>query len=163
MPLIIQELSAPVNRSVRRLIGLNMVTTPRDSRIPEFEFPKEGILWRSFDDTINLLKEKARPVLVFVMDHDGLHWPFLREVFSAMPKNEKLRSLLNGPCAAMLLQGDSIPEYMAALGAGGAYHIAVLSPAGLTPMVTYNHVTGKPDELVEKIATALEKLAPIWN
>ena len=139
-----------------------MARIPSDPLIPEFEFPKNGILWRSFDDTITLLNEKTRPVLVFVRDLGGMHWPFLREIFSAMPNNEKLCSLLNGPCAAMLLKADSIPADMAVMGAGGAYHIAVLSPAGLTTMVTFNHVTGKPEALVEEIATVLEKLAPFW-
>jgi hypothetical protein len=130
--------------------------------MPEFEFPKDGILWRSYDDTIALLNEKTRPVFVFVMDYDGTHWPFLREIFGIMPKNEKLRNLLNGPCAAMLLKADSMPDYMGALGGGSNYHIAILAPAGLTPMVTFNHVTGEPEALVEEIARALEALAPQW-
>ena len=67
--------------------------------------PKDGILWRSYDATVDLLNERSRPVLAFVIDHDGTRWPFLREIFRAMPKNEKLRSLLNGPCAAMLPRG----------------------------------------------------------
>jgi len=79
-----------------------------------------------------------------------------------MPKNEKLRNLLDGPCAAMLLQADSMPEYMAALGAGRDYHIAILAPTGLTPMATFNYVTGQPEALVEEIARAVEAIAPLW-
>ncbi|MEO8434622.1 MAG: hypothetical protein ABI596_06980 [Pyrinomonadaceae bacterium] len=51
---------------------------------------------------------------------------------------------------------------MAALGAGSTYHIAVVSPAGLTTMVSSNHVTSKPEELAEEVANVLERLAPIW-
>lgn len=130
--------------------------------MPEFKSTPEGIIWRSYDDTINLLREKSRPVLAFVLDHDGTRWPFLREILRVMPTSVKLCTLLNGPCAAMLLQADSIPQSMTALGAGDAYHIAVLSPAGLTTMLTFDYVTGNPATLVEEIAIALEKLAPIW-
>jgi len=97
------------------------------------------------------------------MDDDPTCWPFLREIFGAMPKNEKLRNLLNGPCAAMLLKADSMPEYMGALGAGSDYHIAILSPEGLTPMGTFRYVAGKPESLVEEIAKALEAVAPYWT
>jgi hypothetical protein len=135
---------------------------PLDPLRPEFKSPKDGILWRSYDDTITILNEKTRPVLAFVMDYDGTRWPFLREILRAMPKNEKLRNLLDGPCVAMLLKADSMPEYMAALGAGRDYHIAILSPAGLTPLEIFNYVTGKPETLVEKIASDLEAIASLW-
>ena len=79
-----------------------------------------------------------------------------------MTKNEKLRSLLNGPCAAMLLEVDSMPEYMGDPGAGSDYHIAILSPAGLTAMRIFNYVAGEPEALVEKTASALEAIAPLW-
>jgi hypothetical protein len=134
-----------------------------DSHTPESEFPKDGILWRSYDAAIALLDKKARPVLVFVIDCDGTCWPFLREIFGAMPKNGKLRNLLDGPCAAMLLQADSIPEYMLEQGAGSDYHIAILSPAGLTPLKTFNYVTAKPEVLVERIADSIEAIASIWD
>src|SRR5438132_4481493 len=84
--------------------------------MPEFAFPKDGILWRSYDETIALLKEKPRPVFAFVLDESGICWPFLREIFKAMPKNEKMRNVLNGSCIPMLLKADSLPEYMKELG-----------------------------------------------
>ncbi len=139
-----------------------MAMVPTDPLIPKSEFPKDSILWRGYDDTVRLLNEKTRPVLAFVIDYDGTRWPFLREILRVMPKNEKLCSLLNGPCAAMLLEVNSMPEYMAALGAGRDYHIAVLSPAGLTPMTIVNYVTGKPEALVEEIAKGLEMIASRW-
>ena len=139
-----------------------MARISTDTLAPDSEFPEDAILWRGYDDTLTLIKEKARPVLAFVMDHDGTCWPFLREILRAMPKNEQLRNLLDGSCAAMLLQADSMPEYMAALGAGGTYHIAVLAPTGLTPMVTFNYVTGKPEALVEEIARVVQAIASLW-
>jgi hypothetical protein len=122
-----------------------------------------GIRWRDYDGIIRLLKEKPRPVLVFVLDNDGTRFPFLREILSAMPRNEKLRTLLNGSCAAMLLKSDSMPGYMRDLGAGSSYHLAILSPAGLTPLVTFDYVTGQPEKLVKEIANALEAVSKSWT
>lgn len=122
----------------------------------------EGIVWRSFEDTAALMDERTRPVLAFVLDTDGTRWPFLREILRAMPKNARLRELLAGPCAAMLVRADAIHSELAMLGAGSAYHVAVLSPSGFTPMVTFNHMTSKPDALVDEIARVLDKLAPNW-
>jgi hypothetical protein len=62
----------------------------------------------------------------------------------------------------MLLEADSMPEYMDDLGAGSDYHIAILSPAGLTAMRVFDYVTGEPEALVEKIAAAMEAIAPLW-
>lgn len=123
---------------------------------------EDGILWRSFEDTKQLLEERTRPVLMFVKDHGPRDWPFLREILRAMPRNDKLRGLLNGPCVPMLLEADALPEYMATLGAGHSYHIAVLSPAGLTTMARFDHTTGDPNALVSVIAGVLERLAPIY-
>jgi hypothetical protein len=140
-----------------------MTNSPNDPIVSAAEFPKDGILWLGYDATIDLLnEERTRPVLAFVIDFDGTRWPFLREVFRAMPKNEKLRNLLDGPCAAMLLDAGSMPEYMDELGAGSDYHIAILSPAGLTPIRVFDYVTADPEALVEKIASALEAVAPLW-
>ena len=41
------------------------------------------------------------------------------------------------------------------------YHIAVLSPAGLTPMVTINPMSGGPDEVVEEIINVLGRLRAV--
>ena len=60
------------------------------------------------------------------------------------------------------LEADALPEYMATLGAGDSYHIAVLSPAGLTTMARFDHITGDPDALVRDIAGVLERLAPVY-
>jgi hypothetical protein len=60
------------------------------------EFPGDGILWRGFDDdTLRLIAERDKPVLLFVANPDPLVWPFLRETFKAMPKKDRLRQLLH--------------------------------------------------------------------
>jgi hypothetical protein len=135
---------------------------PSNPLMADFKFPNEGILWRSYEDTIALLKDKTRPVLAFVMDFDGIRWPFLREVFRAMPANEKLRDFLHCSCVAMLLKIDSMPRDMAEMGAGSDFHIAILSPTGLNPMTIFNYITAEPEALVEEIAKALEAMAPFW-
>jgi len=46
--------------------------------ITEKEFPDKGILWRDWnDDTLRIIQEKNRPVLLFVADPDPFVWPFL--------------------------------------------------------------------------------------
>ena len=66
---------------------VSAVTTP--------EFPGDGILWRGCnDETLRLIAERDKPVLLFVANPDPMVWPFLRETFKAMPQNEKLRQLL---------------------------------------------------------------------
>jgi hypothetical protein len=145
--------------------GVNVVNDTEyvmEEDLRPLEIPKEGIYWRDYDVIISLLREKARPVLLFVLDYDGTRFPFLREIFLAMPRNDKLRALLKSSCTAMLLKSDSMPEYMQDLGAGSSYHLAILSPVGLTPLVTFNYVTGQPQILVEQIATALEAVSQSW-
>jgi hypothetical protein len=134
------------------------------AEITEKDFPDEGILWRGWnDDTLRIIQEKNRPVLLFVADADPFVWPFLREIFKAMPGNARLRDLLSDFYLALFIEADSIPPDLKALGAGSNYHIAVLSPHGLTPMVTIDPVSGKPAEVVNKIVLILERLIDIWR
>jgi hypothetical protein len=49
------------------------------------------------------------------------------------------------------------------LGAGSRYHIAVLSPYGLTPMVTFNPASGSPFKVVNEIVRVLERLVEAWQ
>ena len=73
----------------------------------EKEFPDKGILWRGWnDDTLRIIQEKNRPVLLFVADTDPFVWPFLREIFKAMPANARLRQLLNDFYPAMFIKAD---------------------------------------------------------
>ncbi len=128
------------------------------------EFPDQGILWRGWDDeTLRLINEKQQPVLLFVADTDPFVWPFLRETFKEMPKNAKLRDLLHARCPALFIKADSLPEELTALGAGSRYHIAILSPYGLTPLVTIDPTGGKPAETVDRIALLLERVLETWN
>jgi hypothetical protein len=126
-------------------------------------FPDKGILWRGWDDdTLRIIQEKNRPVLLFVADTDPFVWPFLRETFKAMPANARLRELLNDFYSALFIKADSIPPDLKALGAGSTYHIAVLSPYGLTPMVTIE-IQRSPDEVVRTIVEILERLVDAWQ
>jgi hypothetical protein len=128
------------------------------------EFPEQGILWRGWsEETLRIINEKEKPVLLFVADPDPAVWPFLREIFNAMPGNAKLRTLLHEVYPALYVKHDEVPGELELLGAGSRYHIAVLSPYGLTPMVTFDPVTGRPAELVAEIATVLERLLPAWS
>jgi hypothetical protein len=127
------------------------------------DFPDKGILWRGWnDDTLRIIQEKNRPVLLFVADTDPFVWPFLRETFKAMPANARLRELLNDFYSALFIKADSIPEDLKALGAGRKYHIAVLSPYGLTPMVPIE-IQRSPEEVVRTIVEILERLVDVWR
>ena len=132
--------------------------------IEKTDFPGEGILWRGWDEaSLRFFADKDWPVLVFVADSDPLVWPFLRELFRAMPKNAKLRDLLHEHFPALLIKGDAVPRELAMLGAGSSYHVAVLSPSGFTPMVTIDFVSGNPDDVVEHIVRILEQLVEAWK
>ena len=127
------------------------------------DFPKEGILWREWNDgTQKLIAERNRPVLFFVANPNPAVWPFLKAVLGAMPSNPKLRELLHDYYIAVMIKGDSIPEYFRDLGAGSRYNIAILSPAGLTPMTVINPISGIPREIVTTITKILEKLQEIY-
>jgi hypothetical protein len=129
----------------------------------EKDFPDKGILWCGWnDDTLRIIQEKTRPVLLFVADTDPFVWPFLREIFKAMPANARLRELLNDFYSAMFIKADSIPPDLKALGAGSKYHIAVVSPCGLTPMVTIA-IQRSPEEVIRTIVEILECLVDVWQ
>jgi len=136
--------------------------TSSSSTVPP-EFPKDGILWHEWnDETARLIEERGRPVLLFVANPDPMVAPFLKGVLQAMPLNERLRSLLHDYYIALMVEADSIPEYFEELGAGRRYNIAVLSPAGLTPMVTIHPDEGRPEEIVETIVKVLQKLKEVY-
>ena len=133
------------------------------AEITEKDFPDKGILWRGWnDDTLRIIQEKNRPILLFVADTDPFVWPFLREIFKAMPGNTRLRELLNDFYSAVFIKADSIPADLKALGAGSKHHIAVLSPYGLTPMITIE-IQRSPEEVVRTIVEILERLVDAWR
>jgi hypothetical protein len=127
------------------------------------EFPDRGILWlRWNDETAQLIERKARPVLVFIADPDGTVAPFLREIFRRMPQDAKLRNLLHEFYPALFLEAGEIPEPLRLLGAGTGYHIGILSPSGLTPMVIFD-LHRDPNQVVDEIVLVLERLMPVWQ
>jgi hypothetical protein len=128
------------------------------------EFPDKGILWLRWNDaTLRIINERQRPVLLFVADKDPFVWPFLREIFKKMPANIKLRTLLHESYPALYIETDELPADLKALGAGSRYHIAILSPYGLTPIVTIDPVSGKPAEVINDIVLILERLLTAWG
>lgn len=135
-----------------------------DEPVSAWEFPKDGILWRKWGkEAVDEILAKDRPVLLFVADSDPVVFPFLREIFRAMPKSEKLRALLHDEMIGLFLEVGAVPENEVGLyGAGRHYHLAVLSPSGLTPLVTFNVVRGNPEKLVEEIVEVLNRLIARW-
>ncbi|MGO8952930.1 MAG: hypothetical protein ACLQF2_06280 [Rhodomicrobium sp.] len=130
----------------------------------EPQFPNDGILWRGWsEETLGEIAKRGHPVLLFVADPDPFVWPFLREIFKAMPANAALRALLKESFMALFIKADELPQELKDLGAGSRYHIAILSPYGLTPMVTVNPVHGNPAAVVDEIASILERLAATWR
>jgi hypothetical protein len=130
----------------------------------EPQFPEQGILWRGWsEETLSVIENKKWPVLLFIADPDPMVWPFLREVFKQMPANAKLRALMHEFFIALFVKADAIPEHLKDLGAGSRYHIAVLSPYGLTPMVTIDPVSGSPEDVVSSLVLTLERLVDVWR
>ncbi len=127
------------------------------------EFPDKGILWQIWnDETLRVINEKQRPVLLFVRDTDPSVWPFLRDIFKEMPKNATLRTLLHESCIPLYTEVETLPEKLKQLGAGSGYHVAILSPTGLTPMITIDVTSGTPPEIVERIVALLQRVSAAW-
>jgi len=129
----------------------------------EHDFPDSGILWRGWnEETLRLIRERERPVLLFVADADPMVWPFLRETFKAMPANARLRELLHEFYTPLYIEAPSLPEDLKAFGAGSRYHVAVLSPYGYTPMVWVD-VLRPPDQVIATIVETLERMQDAWR
>jgi hypothetical protein len=101
--------------------------------------------------------------LLFVADPASLVAPFLKAIFKAMPGNEKLRDLLHEFFPAVFIEADSLPEDLRSFGAGNGFHIAVLSPTGFNPMITFDPVSGSPEKVVDEIVMDLERLRRVWS
>lgn len=127
-------------------------------------FPDKGILWRVWnDDTQSEIAQRKWPVLLFVVDRKPVIWPCLKQILEDMPANATLRELLRKHYPAVLIEASKLPEKLKALGAGSRYHIAVLSPYGLTPMVIIDPMSGTPEEIVDEIVLILERLVNAWR
>lgn len=132
--------------------------------MPTPQLPEEGILWRGWShETLRGIDEKKWPVLLFVADPDPVVWPFLREILREMPANAKLRALLREHYPALYIEANTLPDLLKELGAGSRYHIAILSPYGLTPMITIDAVSGTPAAVVNEIVSVLERLLDVWR
>lgn len=132
----------------------------------EPRFPEDGILWRRWNEaTLREIAEKDRPVVLFTPPGDPLSyaWPFARAVFAALPANARLRDLLRDEFLALYVESGELPEELSAFGAGSAYCLAILSPSGLTPLVTFEIATGDPTRLVSELVLVLERLLASWS
>ena len=128
------------------------------------EFPVKGIRWRGWsNETLVAIQEKSRPVLLFVADPNTPDWPSLKAVFTEMSLNEKLRHLVHQHYIALMIDAGALPEQLRVLGAGDRFHIAVLSPYGLTPLVTTDATMGSPGDVVSELAMILEALLGVWR
>ena len=101
--------------------------------------------------------------MLFVLDRTPAVWPWLKQIFEDMPADARLRELLRRPYVGLLIEADAIPEELKALGAGSRYHIAVLSPYGLTPMVIIDPTSGTPADVIGRIVAVLERLIGVWG
>ena len=127
-------------------------------------FPDKGILWRGWnDDTRAEIEQRKQPVLLFILNRNPVVWPRLKEIIEDMPANARLRELLFRSFPALLIEADFVPEALKALGVGGSYQIAVVSPYGLTPLVTVDPMRGTSAEVINEIVLILEKLVEVWR
>ena len=127
-------------------------------------FPDKGILWRVWnDETQTEITQRKWPVLLFVIDRQPVIWGCLKKILEDMPANTKLRELLRKHYPALLIEADALPEQFKGLGAGIRYHIAVLSPYGMTPMVTIDPMSGTPADVIDEIVLILERLINVWD
>ena len=76
--------------------------------------------------------------------------------------NARLRELLREFYTPLFIEAHALPDDLKALGAGSRYHVAVLSPYGLTPMVWVN-VLRPPDEVIAAIVDTLERMQDAWR
>ena len=137
--------------------------TAMTAETTEHDFPDGGILWRGWnEETLRLVQQRERPVLLFVADPDPLVWPFLRETFKAMPGNARLRALLHEFYTPLYIEARALPGDLKAFGAGSRYHVAVLSPYGFTPLVWVN-VLRPPDEVIAAIVDTLDRMQDAWR
>ena len=128
------------------------------------DFPDAGIVWNKWNaETAITLTRRERPILLFVADPEPIVFPFLRETFKVMPTNARLCELLHDEFPALYVEAGAIPDELADFGAGRQYHIAVLSPYGLNPLVVFDPVRGDAAAVVAEIVAVLERLLPAWR
>jgi len=96
---------------------------------------------------------------MFVADPLDPLLPFHKAIFNAIPKNAILRALLRETFPALFLEKYEVPEEIGVFGAGERYHLAILSPHGFNPLVTFDPTRGTAEDVVDEIARVLEALA----
>jgi hypothetical protein len=130
----------------------------------EPHFPEDGILWHTWsEETLQKIADRNRPVLLLDMDPDPMVWPFLRAIYQEAPRNARLRELLHEEFIALFVTADALPAELSMFGAGSRYHLAVLSPSGLNPLVTFVVQRGDTSKLIEEVVAVLERLLEAWR
>ena len=126
-------------------------------------FPDDGIVWHSWcEETLKLIAARDRPVLLVVLDPDPTVGPFVRGLMEAAPKHARLRELLHKDYMGLFVPVDALPQELSLFGAGGHYHVGILSPVGFNPMMTFPVQTCGSTEVLEQIVVALERLLETW-
>jgi len=125
------------------------------------DYRDRGILWLRCDDSsLDAIAAKGQPVFLFVGNTDSVATPALRALLKAIPQNARLRDLLHEHFSPLFIEaGADVPDDFQHL---RAYEVAVLSPVGLTPIVTIDPTLGTADEVVDRIVEVLEQLRGIW-
>ncbi len=123
-------------------------------------FPDDGVAWLRWEPEVEAdLVEKGAPILLFIADPMDPLLSLHAAIFRAIPKNARLRKLLHEQFSALYIEMSDVREEERAMGAGDRYHIAIVSPYGFNPLVTFDPTRGKPDEIVAEIAHVLEAIA----
>jgi hypothetical protein len=125
---------------------------------------EDGSYWlRWNDETLDLFAERRRPIVVLVDDRDPAISARVRALRAAMSEHPRLCALMGNQFHGVFVDADAIPEHLAWLDAGTAFHLAVLSPIGWTPIATIDIMRDDTEALVDQIAQALTGLDGIWR
>lgn len=119
-----------------------------------------AIPWLSCSPAVmDELARRGRPVLIVVEDPgDPRVTASIREVLAAMEAHPHLPELLEDRFPALRLEAKRLPGPIAAAGAGSSYYVAILSPAPLKPLGSFDVLAGKPRKVVDEIVWMLKKL-----
>jgi hypothetical protein len=123
-----------------------------------------GIHWLQWnDETLDVFARQRRPIVVLVDDRDQAVAARVGALRAAMSEHGQLCALMADHFHGVFVDADAIPEHLAWLDAGTAFHLAVLSPIGWTPIATIDLTHDDTGVLVELVAQTLAALEGIWT
>lgn len=122
--------------------------------------PNDAIRWLEWSPkTLERMRAEPRPTLLFVEDpENGLAAPFLRAVLEELEAHDGLRALLSEWAWPLKVRADRLDDFLAAMGAGKAYHVCITPAGQLTPLVIFDAVTGDPAAVAAEVFRALKEL-----